>query len=49
MKCGDMNRYGPHKVILNAWPIGIGTIIRCGLVIVGIALLEEVCHCRGRL
>ena len=29
---------------MNAWPIGIG-IIRC----IGVALLEEVCHCGGGL
>ena len=26
---------------------GIGTIKRCGLVGVGVALLEEVCHCES--
>ena len=26
-----------------------GTIRRCGLVGVDVALLEEVCHCRGEL
>jgi hypothetical protein len=26
---------------------GSGTIRRCGLLGVGVALLEEVCHCRG--
>ena len=31
---------------LNVWPIGSGTI--SGLV-VGMALLEEVCHCGGRV
>jgi hypothetical protein len=30
---------------LNAWPIGRGTIRRCDLVGVGVALLEELCHC----
>jgi hypothetical protein len=30
---------------LNAWPTGSGTIRRCGFVGVGVALLEEVCHC----
>jgi hypothetical protein len=34
---------------LNACPIGSGTIRRYGLVEVGVALLEEVCHCGGRL
>ena len=28
---------------------GSGTIRRCGLVGVGVALLEEVCHCGGGL
>ena len=28
---------------------GRGTIRRCGLVEVGVVLLEEVCHFRGRL
>jgi hypothetical protein len=28
---------------------GCGLIWRCGLVGVGVALLEEVCHCRGGL
>jgi hypothetical protein len=32
----------PHRVkCLNAWPTGSGTIRRCGLVGVGVALLEE--------
>jgi hypothetical protein len=34
--CGGLNMLGP----------GSGTIRRCGLVEVGVALLEEVCHCR---
>lgn len=29
---------------LNAWPIGSGTIRRCGPVGVGVALLKEVCY-----
>ena len=33
--CGGLNMLGP----------GRGTIRRCGLVGVGVALLEEVCHC----
>jgi hypothetical protein len=32
-----------------AWPMGNGTIRRCGLVGIGVALLEETCHCTGRL
>jgi hypothetical protein len=31
---------------LNAWPIGSGTIRRCGLIGVGMVLLEEVYHWR---
>ena len=46
MGCGGLNRYGPHRLMyLNAWP----TISRCGLVGVGVILLEEVCHCAGGL
>ena len=37
--CSDLNMLGP----------GHGTIRRCGLVEVGVALLEEVCHCGGGL
>ena len=33
--CGGMNMIGP----------GSGTIMSCGLVGVGVALLEEMCHC----
>ena len=30
---GGLNRYGPHRLMcLNAWPIGRGTIRRCGFV-----------------
>jgi hypothetical protein len=44
--CGGLNGYGPHRLMcLNAWPIENGTIRRCGLFGVGVALLEEVCHC----
>ena len=32
---------------VNACTICSGTIKRCGLVGVGVALLEEVCHCEG--
>jgi hypothetical protein len=35
--CGGLNMLGP----------GSGTIRRCGLVEVGVALLEDVCHCGG--
>ena len=30
---------------LNAWPIGSGTIRRCGLMGISVVLLEEVCQC----
>ena len=42
-ECGSLNVTGPHILI------GSGTIRRCGFVDVGMALLEEVCHCRGGL
>ena len=46
--CGGLNRFGLHRLIyLSAWPIGSGTTRRCGSVGVGVALLEEVCHCGG--
>ena len=38
-ECRDLNMPGP----------GSATIRKCGLVGVGIALLEEVCHCGGGL
>lgn len=41
--CGSLNVIGPHKLI------GSDTIRRCHLVGVGMALLEDVCHCRGGL
>jgi hypothetical protein len=45
IECDGLNRFGPHRFMgLNACPIGSGTIRRCGLVSVGMALLEEVCH-----
>jgi hypothetical protein len=34
--CGGLNMLG----------LGSGTIRRCGLLGVGVAFLEEVCHCR---
>jgi hypothetical protein len=39
----------PIDSSLNAWPIESSTVRRCGLVGVGVALLEEVCHCRSGL
>ena len=38
-KCGGLYMFGP----------GSGTIRRCGLVGVGVALLKEGCHCQGGL
>ena len=32
-----------------AWPIGSGSIWTCGFVGIGVALVQEVCHCVGRL
>lgn len=47
-RCGGMNRIGPHKLMcLNVWSIGSGTIRRCSLAGIGMALLEEVWHCGG--
>ena len=37
--CGGLNMLGP----------GSGIIRKCGLVGVGVALLEDVCHYGGRL
>ena len=39
LACDGLNMLGP----------GNGTIRRCDLVGVGVALLEEVCHCGGGL
>ena len=39
----------PKGSCVSGWPIGSGTIRRCGLVGVGVSLLEEVYHCEGRL
>ena len=39
--CGSWNAIGPPNLT------GSGTIRRCGFVGVGVALLEEVCHCGG--
>ena len=50
MECGDLNRFGPHRFMsLSTWPRGSGTIRRCGLIGVGVALLEEVHHYAGGL
>jgi hypothetical protein len=46
----DLNRYAPHRhICLNAWLIKSCTIRRYGLVVVGMVLLQEVCHCVGKL
>jgi len=48
--CSGLNRNDTHKVMcVNVWPIGKDTIRRHDLIWVGVALLEEVCHCEGRL
>jgi hypothetical protein len=39
----------PIDSCLNAWSIGSGSIRRCGLIRVGVALLEEVFQCGSRL
>jgi hypothetical protein len=45
-RCGSFSRFDPHTFMcLSAWPTGSGTIRRCGLAGVGVALLEEVCYC----
>ena len=46
----SLSRVGPHRFMcLNVWPMGRGIIGSCGLVGVGVAFLEEVCHCAGSL
>ena len=42
--CGNLSTNGPHRLMcLNAWPMRRGTTMRrCGLVEVGVVLLEEV-------
>ena len=47
LQCGGLNKFGPHvfKCLAN----GNGTIRRCGLFEIGVALLEEVCHCGSGL
>ena len=46
--CLDQLNVGPCDG-LNILGPGSGTIRRCGLVRVSVALLEEVCHCGGGL
>ena len=44
-RCGYLNKNGPHRLIgLNAWSTGSATIRSCGLVGVGVALVEKVCN-----
>jgi hypothetical protein len=33
----------------DAWPMESGAVRRCGLVGIGVALLEVLCHCVGGL
>ena len=48
--CSGLNRFGPHRLMcLNMLDPGSGTIRKYGLFGVGVVLLEEVCHCGGRL
>lgn len=44
--CAGLN--SSKLMCLNAWPMRSGTIRRCDFG-VGTALLEELCHCGGRL
>ena len=39
VECGSLNENGTHGLLGN------GTVRRCGLIGVGVALLEELCHC----
>ena len=50
VECAGLNKFSPYRLMcLNAWPTGNGTIRRCGLIGVGVALLEEMCHCGREL
>ena len=41
--CGPLNKNDPHRLLyLNAWLLGSGSIRKCVLVGVGVALLKEV-------
>jgi len=45
-----LNRNGSHSLMcLNAWLIGGETIRRCGLIEIGVAFWEEMCHRGGGL
>ena len=48
-KCGGLNRDGPIDSQVCMLGPERDTIRRCGLVGVGVALSEEVCHCGGGL
>ena len=48
--CSGLNRFGLYRLMcLNAWPVGSGTISTSVLIRIGVASLEEMCHCRGGL
>jgi hypothetical protein len=50
VRYSGLNRYGPYRLMcLNAYPIGTNTFRRCGLVVMGVVFLEEVCHCGNSL
>jgi hypothetical protein len=45
VKYGSLNRNGLNQLIcLNTWSIGSGNIMSCGLLGVGVAILEGLCH-----
>ena len=43
LDCGSLNVIGPREFT------GSGIAMRCGFIEACVALLEEVCHCRGGL
>ena len=48
--CGGLNRNDPIELMcMNAWPMRSDTVRRCGLVGVGVVLLEEVYYCEWAL
>lgn len=50
MEVWCLKRYVPHRLrCFNAWPIGDGTLWECGIVEADAVLLEEGCHCGGKL
>ena len=45
LECSGLNGNYPNRLMcLSAWTIGSGTVRRCGLLRVDVALLEEACH-----